>query len=128
MIFSLDKGISQVNNLYSFNADTQKMVLLMSSSWMVGGVCYARLREKRFTFSRKQAAYSLCSGILVFLIVYFLMLALELGQASIVIPIANMSFIIAVSLSVAMKMEVLDFRKFLAILFAVGSIILLSKS
>jgi len=128
MIFSLDKGISQVNNLYSFNADTQKMVLLMSSSWMVGGVCYARLREKRFMFSRKQAAYSLCSGILVFLIVYFLMLALELGQASIVIPVANMSFIIAVSLSVAMKMEVLDFRKFLAILFAVGSIILLSKS
>jgi uncharacterized membrane protein len=56
------------------------------------------------------------------------MLALELGQASIVIPVANMSFIIAVSLSVAMKMEVLNFRKFLAILFAVGSIILLSKA
>jgi uncharacterized membrane protein len=110
------------------NADTQKMVLLMSSSWMMGGVCYARLREKRFTFSRKQVAYSLCSGILVFLIVYFLMLALELGQASIVIPVANMSFIIALTLSVAMKMEVLNFRKFLAILFAVGSIILLSKA
>jgi uncharacterized membrane protein len=62
------------------------------------------------------------------LIVNFLMLAIETGQASIVIPIANMSFIFALFIAKIMGMEVLNFRKCCAITLAVLSIALLAKA
>ena len=108
-------------------ADPELMLLLISSSWIFGGACYAKYREKRFRFTRKKAAYSLLSGILVFLIVNFLMLAIEHGQASVVIPIANMSFVIALFISVILRMERLTLRKCCAIGSAAVSIILLAQ-
>lgn len=108
-------------------ADPEIMLLLISSSWIVGGACYAKFREKRFRFTRKKIAYSILSGGLVFLIANFLMLAIKHGQASVVIPIANMSFVIALFISVTMKMEQLTLRKCCAIGSAAVSIILLSQ-
>jgi drug/metabolite transporter (DMT)-like permease len=108
-------------------ADPELMLLLISSSWIFGGACYAKYREKRFRFTRKKAAYSILSGILVFLIVNFLMLAIEHGQASVVIPIANMSFVIALFISVILRMERLTLRKCCAIGSAAVSIILLAQ-
>lgn len=110
------------------NADPKTMLLLFSTSWIVGGACYAKVREKRFRLTRKKVQYSLLSGILVFLIVNFLMLAIEHGEASIVIPIANLGFVIALLLSVALKMEPLTVRKLSAVGCAVVSIILLSQA
>jgi drug/metabolite transporter (DMT)-like permease len=109
------------------NAEPNIMLLLISLSWIIGGALYAKLLEKRFKITREKIIYSIVSGILVFLIVNFLMLALEHGQASIVIPIANMSFIFALVISIILKMELLTFRKCCAVGFAVVSIILLAK-
>ena len=111
----------------SSNAEPNIMLLLISLSWIIGGALYAKLRERRFKITREKIIYSIVSGILVFLIVNFLMLALEYGQASIVIPIANMSFIFALLISITLKMELLTFRKCFAVGFAVVSIILLAK-
>ncbi len=110
------------------NADPNTMLLLFSASWIVGGACYAKLREKRLRLTRKKALYSLLSGILVFLIVNFLMLAIEHGEASIVIPVANLSFVIALLLSIALRMEPLTVNKLAAVGCAVVSIILLSQA
>ncbi|MFQ6021871.1 MAG: EamA family transporter [Acidiferrobacterales bacterium] len=110
------------------NADPNTMLLLFSSSWIVGGACYAKLREKRFRLTRKKVLYSLLSGILVFLIVNFLMLAIEYGEASIVIPVANLSFVVALFLSTALKMEALTVRKLCAVGCAAASIALLSQA
>jgi drug/metabolite transporter (DMT)-like permease len=112
----------------SSNAEPNIMLLLISLSWIVGGVFYAKLRENRFKITRKKIIYSIVSGILVFLIVNFLMLALEYGQASIVIPIANMSFVFALLISITLKMELLTLRKCCAVSFAIVSIILLAKA
>lgn len=111
----------------SSNAEPNIMLLLISLSWIIGGALYAKLRERRFKITREKIIYSIVSGILVFLIVNFLMLALEHGQASIVIPIANMSFIFALLISITLRMELLTFRKCFAVGFAVVSIILLAK-
>jgi len=111
----------------SSNAEPDIMLLLISLSWIIGGASYAKLREKRFKITQKKIIYSVVSGILVFLIVNCLMLALEYGQASIVIPIANMSFVFALLISITLKMELLTFRKCCAVGFAVVSIILLAK-
>jgi len=68
------------------------------------------------------------SSILVVGIVNFLMLAIQHGEASTVIPIANMSFVIALLLSVALKMEKLNKMKIGAISCAIGSILLLAQN
>ena len=110
------------------NADPSTMLLLISSSWIAGGACYAVVRERRFRLTKKKVFYSLLSGILICLIVNFLMLAIEHGEASITIPVANMSFVIALFLSAILKMETLSRRKLFAVACAVFSIILLSQA
>jgi drug/metabolite transporter (DMT)-like permease len=108
------------------HAGLDMMLLMVSSCWIVGGCCYAILRERRFSLTKKKALYSALSGILVFLIVNSLMLAVMSGEAGTVIPIANMSFVVAMVLSAALGMEALTFRKVCAVLIACLSIFLLS--
>ena len=87
-------------------------------SWIVGGAFYARLREGRFRLTSKKISYALVTGFLVFLVVDFLMLAVKYGEASIVIPIANMSFVMAMSISAALRFESLSSRKVAAMVVA----------
>jgi len=99
-------------------ADPQTMLLLCALSWIVGGAFYARLREGRFRLTKKKVGYALVSGVLVFLVVDFLMLAVKYGEASIVIPIANMSFVMAMILSVVLRFEPFSLRKGAAMVVA----------
>jgi drug/metabolite transporter (DMT)-like permease len=99
-------------------ADPQTMLLLCALSWIVGGAFYARLREGRFRLTKKRVGYALVSGVLVFLVVDFLMLAVKYGEASIVIPIANMSFVMAMLLSVLLRFEPFSLRKGVAMVVA----------
>jgi len=109
-------------------ADPQIILLIISSCWILGGISYALFREKRFKVTGKKLLYSIISGGLVFLIANFLMLAVTYGQASIVIPIANMSFIVALFLSVGMRMERFTRMKGIATILAGISILLLSNA
>lgn len=109
----------------SAQADAQSMLLLVAVCWVVGGGFYAKVVEKRFTVTRKKIAYSLLSGFLVFCIVNFLIEGLKTGQASIIIPIANMSFVVALLLSAALKIERLTVQNAFAACLAVVSILLL---
>ncbi len=99
-------------------ADPQTMLLICALSWVVGGALYARLREGRFRLTLKKISYALVSGVLVFLVVDFLMLAVKYGEASIVIPVANMSFVVAMVLSVVLRYESLNLRKGAAMVVA----------
>lgn len=108
-------------------AQPSTMMLISSISWIIGGFLYALLREKRVRFSLDKLRYSALSGILIFMIVNFLIAALERGEASILVPIANMSFIVAITVSVMLKMEILTFRKVAAVTCAAFSIFLLAQ-
>jgi len=99
-------------------ADPQTILLICALCWVFGGFLYARLREGRFRLTRKKAGYALVSGVLVFLVVAFLMLAVKYGEASIVIPIANMSFVMAMIISVVLQYEPFNFRKGAAMIVA----------
>ncbi len=112
----------------SAKADPNVMLILIALSWIAGGALYAKLREKRFVITVKKTVYSVVSGILVYFIVNFLLLAVKNGEASTVIPIANMSFIFALLISILLKMEVLTLRKCCAVGLAVSSIILLIEA
>ncbi|MCM8854143.1 MAG: DMT family transporter [Candidatus Thiodiazotropha sp.] len=107
-------------------ADTDSMLLVAAFCWVIGGALYALLREGRFRLTRKKTAYALVSGLLVYLIVNFLLAAIARGEASVVIPIANLSFIAALLISVVLGMERLSVKKLTAVLCAIGSIWLLA--
>ncbi len=110
------------------HAGPDAMLLMISSCWIVGGACYALVREKRFRITGKKASYSAISGVLVFLIVNCLMLAVTLGEASTVISIANMSFVMAFALSASLGMETVSRRKVYAVLCACLSVLFLSRA
>ena len=76
--------------------------------------------------TRAKIKYSLASGLLVFLTVNTLFLGLQRGDASIVIPIANLSFVLVLIVSVLLRMEVLTARKAFALALAAGCIWLMS--
>jgi uncharacterized membrane protein len=108
-------------------ADPQSILLLVALCWVIGGAFYAKVIEKRFVVTKKKIVYSLLSGFMAFCIVNFLMIGLKNEQASIVIPIANMSFVVALIVSLALKIEELDVKKSVAACLALFSILLLSK-
>lgn len=107
-------------------ADYQSMMLIIASGWILGGPAYALLREKRFRITGKKLLYCAVSGVLIYFIANFLMLAVTYQPASTVIPLANMSFIVAISLSAIFKLERITLKKGAAISLAVVSILLLS--
>ena len=109
------------------SADKNTIILLAAICWIFGGAFYAKYVEKRFIVTQKKVLYASVSGVLVFCIVNFLILGLQIAQASIVVPIANMSFIIALLISVLMGTEQMDLKKITATAFAAGSILLLSS-
>ena len=125
-LFRAMYGIVSKMGLLS-GADLGSMLLIIAGSWVVGGSAYALLRERTVKVTKKTWAYSAVSGVLVFLIASFLMLALNYGEASIVIPVANMSFVLALLVSVLLKMEALTLKKAVSMLLAVISIILLAR-
>ncbi len=118
-------GVFSKQGLQS-GADLDLMILVTACCWFFGGALYAIFRERRFNITYKKIQYAMLSGILVYLIVQCLLLAIETGQASIVIPVANMSFIVALLLSVLLGMERITLKKSVATGIAACSIVLLS--
>jgi uncharacterized membrane protein len=107
-------------------ADINTIILLAAFCWVGTGALYAKYIEKRFVITKKKILYSMLSGSLVFCIVNALILGLKSEQASVVVPIANMSFIIALLISVVAGTERMDFKKLVAIACAAASIGVLS--
>lgn len=116
--------LTKAGLLNGANADA--LMLISAICWIVSGLIYAIWIEKHFSITRQMFAYSAASGLLVYGIVRTLVLALTYGEASIVVTIANMSFLMALLAAVILKMEVLSWRKIIAMFFAVSAIALLS--
>lgn len=110
----------------SLDASGPTMLVIASTCWMVGGFSYAVLRERRVKITGGKVRYSLISGVLVYLIVSTLFAALERGDASVVVPIANLGFVIALGISLVLGMERLNIRKCIALAFASASVIMLT--
>ena len=109
-------------------ASPDVLILLSAACWIVSGLGYALIVERRFMVTPAKFRYALTSGVLVYVVAKTLVTALTLGEASIVVPIANMGFVVALLIAVALQMERLDSRKMAAMLFAVGAITLLTRA
>ena len=109
-------------------AAAEGLLVIAAISWIVGGFAYAALRENRVRITGKKAAYAVVSGTLAFAVVNALIEALKNGEASVVVPIANLSFAVAMVLSVFLGMEQLSSRKYIAIGCAALSVFLMAQT
>lgn len=109
-------------------ANATTLLLIAAVCWIIGGFAYAALREKRVRITVQKLGYSVIAGILVFLNVNCLIAAMARGEVSIVASIANLSFVIALLISVALKWERLNMSKISAVTCAAGSIFLLAQA
>ena len=125
---ALCRAVYGVVTKAGLNAGSDMDLLLLTSAlcWVVSGLFYARFIEQRYAVTRQKIVYSVLSGCLVYGIVRTLLAALALGEASVVITIANLSFLMALLVALILKMERLSGRKLLAMGFAIGAIALLT--
>jgi drug/metabolite transporter (DMT)-like permease len=108
--------------------DLQLLLLVNGPVWIVAGGVYAILRESGLRVTVVKVKYSLVSGVLICGVANFLMLALALGEASVVVPIANMSFLVALLISAGLGMERLTSRKLVAVALTVTAIVVLAHA
>jgi len=108
--------------------DLQLLLLVNAPVWIVVGGLYAFFREGRLRLTWPKTKYSLLSGALICAIANFLMLAVARGEASIVVPIANMSFLVALLVSAGAGMERITPRKAAAAALAIAAIVMLARA
>ncbi len=126
---SLMRAAMGLSYRYGFlhGADRTMVVAIDALFWIFGGILYARLREKSLVRPEKKViGYSLLSGVFVTGIVVTMALSLQYGQASVVLPIAQMSFLLTAILGVFFLREKLGMRKLLALAAGTAAILLLS--
>ena len=114
---------------FTHGADANGVVVINSLFWLFGGMAYALVLERRASIrDRSLLSYGVFSGLLVSGIVFFMAASLRHGDASVVLPIAQMSFIGTFILSIAFMGEVFSLRKLSAVLSGAAAVILLSIS
>ena len=106
--------------------DLAGMLLVNAPVWVLIGALYGWRRRESLAPAPATFAYAVASGTLICGVANFLMLALARGEASVVVPIANMSFVVALLISVALGMERLTRRKASAVALAAAAIAMLS--
>lgn len=108
-------------------ADRNGVVVINSVFWIIGGIVYALRREKRIGMpNRKMLVYSGLSGLFVAGIVVFMALSLQYGEASVVLPIAQMSFLGTFGLSICFLKERFTGRNLIAVICGVIAVIFLT--
>ncbi|OGV38664.1 MAG: hypothetical protein A2020_03835 [Lentisphaerae bacterium GWF2_45_14] len=113
---------------YAFiqHADRNGLITLNSFFWIVVGLAYMLCRERSLKFMEaKSIRYGIVSGLLVGGIIYFMALALQYGDASVVLPVAQMSFLGTCVLGVFFLRESMTVGKLIGISAGITSIIAL---
>ena len=108
-------------------AHTDTALLIYAMSWIPAGLIYAIWREDNVRLTAPKIAYGAISGILLCMTANFLISAIARGDVSTVVPIANLSFVVALILSAAMGMELFTRRKAEAMVLAGVAIYLLAQ-
>ena len=108
-------------------AHSDTALLIYAISWILAGLIYAIWREDNIRVTTPKIAYGVISGTLLCMTANFVILAIARGDVSTVVPIANLSFVVALCLSAAFGMELFTRRKAGALVSATAAIYLLAQ-
>ena len=115
---------------YAFmeGADRNSLLVINGILWIIGGAVYTIYREKHLgeKFGKKSWRYGAVSGLLICGIVLFMALALQHGDAAVVLPLAQMSFIATCGLGILFLKEKLSPKKALGIIAGILCILCMS--
>jgi drug/metabolite transporter (DMT)-like permease len=112
---------------FSHQADVNGVTALNALCWLLGGVLYSLIREHRLSMpSKHDWLIGVTSGVFVSGIIFFMARMNACGNASVVNPIAQMSFLGTFLLSAVFLKEKLTKQKIIAVLFGIGAIIFLT--
>ena len=111
---------------FNNNADEYGMTVILGVFWILGGLIYSGLRErKQIQMDKSLLFYGFLSGIFVAGITIFMALAVKNGEASITLPIAQMSFPITFLLSILCLKEPVTRWKVLGVILSIAAVLLL---
>ena len=108
-------------------AHSDTALLIYAISWIPAGLIYAIWREDNIRVTTPKIAYGVISGTLLCMTANFIIFAIARGDVSTVVPIANLSFVVAFCLSAAFGMELFTRRKAGALVSATAAIYLLAQ-
>ena len=130
MVMRAGMGISYK---YAFSAGAAEsgVQIINGWAWVVCGLAYYFLREVRVmkprrAFDSKTLGYGAVGGALATGIIFFMARSLKLGDASLVLPIQQMSFLATFFLGVIFLKEKVTARKVVALACGVAALLLLS--
>ncbi len=127
---SVLRAFMGISYKYAFinGVDKNAIVLVNSFFWIVPGFIYAIVRERQWNWFKDKyiLKYGAISGLLVAGIVIGMAGSLNAGDASRVLPIAQMSFLGTFGLGVVFLKEKCDVHKVVALVFGVVAVILLT--
>ncbi|MFH1477902.1 MAG: EamA family transporter [Verrucomicrobiota bacterium] len=102
------------------------LITLNGVAWVIGGIiCHFLIDRERWRVPPSIMAYGALSGVLVCGIVLFMMLALKCGDASLVLPVTQMSFALTALAGIVFIKEPLTSRKCMGIALAMVCILLM---
>ena len=111
---------------YAAGADEFGITAFIALFWIVGGLLYALFREqKQLKIDKSLLFYGALSGLFVAGITIFMALMLKGGNASVALPIAQMSFPVTFLLSILFLKETVTRWKILGVVFSIGAVLLL---
>lgn len=112
---------------FSHGADENGVAMVTALFWALGGLVITLAQEHRiYNPSLREWKISLTSGVFTTGIIIFMARMNVCGNASVVNPIAQMSFLGTMLLSCVFLREKLDFRKIVALLLGCAAVLLLS--
>lgn len=109
-----------------FGADKTGVMIINAVFWIVGGFLYAICRERKLMqVNAHLLGYSAGSGLAVLGIIYFMLLSTDGGDASIVLPIQQMSFPLTLLFSAIFLHEKVTPLKLTGVVCGIVAVILL---
>jgi len=107
--------------------DYNSFLLINALFWLIGGPIYSGITEKNLAINKSVILYGIASGLLCVGIASFLLLSVKYGEAIVAVPIAQLSFVVTMVLSVVLLKERVTPYKILGIICAVGAIVALAS-
>lgn len=112
----------------TLGADQHLMLTWNAVLWLIVGGIYALAVERGTRLSFKTGLYGVVSGALICGIVYFMAAGLKRGDASVVLPVAQLSFVGSALLGVLLLRESMARRKGAGLVLAVLCVLLMAAT